>query len=495
MRQSLACWQCGSPLPLACSNPFITPIGTFSIQTVASAHLTPGAPAAVQQRRERVGHYEDMVDIASTANTASTVNVVATADVHINGGRWGGVNPETGRTRSSEHTYGIWLSICERAVAERAVLLLCGDLFLDGHPRPEDVEMLADGIRLVANAGLETVIVRGNHDPRHLPLGQRDPLGRYGDLPGVNVVDTPRVVRLASGLSVVGLPWPRSVDYLEAGEAEGLGTDDVDLLVAGRAMERLEELIEEAASYPEPIVVAAHCTVDAAMLGSARRGSEVVLGKLLHEPVLALSVFEDPRVTHAAIGHIHRRQQMTDGVWYCGSPDRIDFGEEDQDKAFSLVRIPAENEGCREEGETLIGKAEVESVKVDARQFRTIDIGAGTNSDDIDGLIAGLVGDVAGYLVRLRIDGRCEVSETALRKAVTDAGGQVVQVVVIPPPDQARSAAALEEEIGPIDGLRRWLEEVSGEDPATWADLIADAEVLCDEVATVGGASDGGEVT
>jgi exonuclease SbcD len=365
-------------------------------------------------------------------------SLIATADIHINGGRWGGSNPETGRSRASETTYAIWLGICRRAVEEGAALLSVGDLFLDGHPRPEDVEMLADGYRLLADAGLECVIVRGNHDPRHLPLGQRDPLGRYGDLAGVHVATTPEIVRLASGVAVVCLPWPRAADYLAAGEAEGLGGEDVDLVVAARAADRLGELVDEATACGGPVVVAAHCTVDTAKLGSSRRGSEVALGKLLHEPVLPLTAFDREGVTHVALGHIHRRQHLSERVWYCGSPDRVDFGEEDQEKAYSLIHIDGTS------------PASVESVPVAARTFRTIDLGA---DGDISQVTA-----AAGDIVRLRIDARCEVSEPEARRAVADAGAEVVQIVVVPAPDAERERRSVAEDIGPIEGLRAWLD-------------------------------------
>lgn len=396
----------------------------------------------------------------------NTTKLVITGDIHINGGRWGGNNPDTGRSRAAEHTYEIWLSICQRAVSERAALLVCGDLFLDGHPRPEDVEMIADGIRMLSQANLETVVLRGNHDPRHLPTGQRNPLGRYADLPGVTVIDTPMVHTLTSGVSIVGLPWPRTIDYFSRVETVGASVDDADASVAERAVARLVELIEESSRTDGPVVVMAHCTVDVARLGTEKRGSEVTLGKLLHEPVLPLSAFIDPRISHAALGHIHRRQQLADRVWYCGSPDAIDFSEAGQQKAYSVVTI-----------DLTTNKAVVESVPTDARAFRTIEVGSDTELDKIYAK--------SGELVRIRLDARSTLSEHMLRKQISQYGAEVVTVSIIPPPEREERRRSLKEEVGVVEGLKRWL-EITGEDPSTHAQIIEQAEMLIAEVTATG---------
>lgn len=396
------------------------------------------------------------------------ITIVATSDLHIDGGKWGGRNPDTGRERAVESTYAIFMEICSRAVEERAVLVLAGDLFFDGHPRPEHVEMIADGLRLVAGAGLEVVVVRGNHDPKHLPQGERDPLSRYGDITGVHVVLEPRIVRLAAGLSVVGLPWPSAYDYLEPGEAEGLTLDEIDLLVSTRATNRLEDLIEEAGDLGDPVVVATHCTVDAAMLTSPRRGSEVLLGKLLHEPVLSLEAFDRDPVALAIAGHIHRGQRLGERFYYCGGPDRFDFGEEDQDKAYLVARIDGP------------GVALVERVPTAARQFLTIDVDATTSLEAIT--------CAQEEIVRVRLGYDATIAEPEIRRQVALCGGHLATVAKLPAPAVERGAHALDESVSELDGLRHWLElagEVAGD---AIDDLLAEAELLMDDTSCGGAA-------
>ncbi len=396
---------------------------------------------------------------ATRPDEASRVvqRLACTADIHIDGGRWGGTNPATGRSRAAENTWRIWLEICERAVAERACLVVAGDLFLNGHPLPEHAEMLADGLRTVSRAGLEAVVVRGNHDPKHLPLAHRDPLARFADLPGVTVATEPCVVPLASGVQVVCLPWPRAADLLSPGDRQGLDAAQTDALVAQRAAEVLDELIEEAARSGAPIVVAAHCTVDRATLGSPTRGSEVSLGQLVHEPVLPLSAFDRPEVAHVALGHIHRRQQLAERVWYCGSPDRLDFGEENQDKAWSLVTVHAD------------GSAEVEAVPTNARRFRTIDLShvEGSDPDEVlhaveERLDAELASN-EGAVLRVRLPAGAHGVERRLHAAAQDNGALVAQVMSTPAPHAEEGTTPLPEDVDVLDGLRAWLETVDQE--------------------------------
>jgi exonuclease SbcD len=395
------------------------------------------------------------------------ITIVATSDLHIDGGKWGGRNPDTGRLRAVESTYAIWMDICRRAVTEKAVLVLAGDLFFDGHPRPEHVEMIADGLRLVTGSGGEVVVIRGNHDPKHLPFGERDPLSRYADIAGVHVVLAPRIVRLSLGLSVVGLPWPSAYDYLEPGEAEGLSLDEIDLLVAARATNALEDLVDEASGFGDPVVVATHCTVDAAMLSSPRRGSEVVLGKLLHEPVLSLESFDRDPIALAIAGHIHRGQRLGERFYYCGGPDRFDFGEEDQEKGYLLARVDD------------TGVAVVERIPTAARRFVTVELDATTSLETL--------GFAPGEIVRVRLGHDATLSESEIRRQIVAAGGELATIVKLPAPAVERSRHALEESVGELDGLRHWLELAGEGGPDSLDELLAEAELLIDDATSDGG--------
>jgi exonuclease SbcD len=61
------------------------------------------------------------------------------------------------------------------------------------------------------------------------------------------------------------------------------------------------------------------------------------------EPQVSFSALTDPAFDYVALGHVHRHQDLNPNgqphVVYCGSPDRIDFGEKDEPKGFVLVQL------------------------------------------------------------------------------------------------------------------------------------------------------------
>lgn len=61
------------------------------------------------------------------------------------------------------------------------------------------------------------------------------------------------------------------------------------------------------------------------------------------EPKVPLAALTDPAFDYVALGHIHKHQDLNPHeqphVVYSGSPDRIDFGEKDEEKGFVLVHL------------------------------------------------------------------------------------------------------------------------------------------------------------
>jgi DNA repair protein SbcD/Mre11 len=120
---------------------------------------------------------------------------------------------------------------------------------------------------------------------------------------------------------------------------------------------RLKELVEkwfERADPDLPVVLAAHASVEGAKYGGER---SVMLGADL---VLSGSLVRDRRLDYVALGHIHKAQDINDGlhppVVYPGSIERVDFGEAADDKYFVIANVER-------------GKTEVEWRKLNGRRF------------------------------------------------------------------------------------------------------------------------------
>ena len=350
--------------------------------------------------------------------------IVHTADVHIDGGRFGGLDPATGRRTAWESAYRCWMTAAHFAVDNKVdAFLLGGDAFLNAWPRAEAVEMIADGLRLVASAGIPVVAVRGNHELLGLPKGHRGPLDRFADIPGVHVANEPEVVKLSNGLAVACLPWPRRSE-MHLVDDDDAGSDD-----RADVVNRLAEQVDHLGA---PSVLLGHATAAEARLGSARRGSEGLLAAALWEPLVSSELLNQGPWAVALLGHIHRRQRIGEKVYYCGSIDRIDFSEEQDTKTFSVVQING-------------NEAKVRKVPTPARVFRTIRAEDGTVPGDVE----------PGTIVRLLVGDRG--AEADARRTVEEAGGIVARVVVHAKQTSVATTTDDATEMAPLDALEQWV--------------------------------------
>ena len=112
--------------------------------------------------------------------------------------------------------------------------------------------------------------------------------------------------------------------------------------------------------------------------------------------ILPPSLVGHPAFSYAALGHVHKHQVLQGAARrssYPGSVDRIDFGEEKDEKGFVLVELKGR-------------EASWQFIRVHARPF--ISIHAEANSDDptMDVVAAIQATRHRGAIVRLIIDAR-----------------------------------------------------------------------------------------
>jgi exonuclease SbcD len=160
-----------------------------------------------------------------------------------------------------------------------------------------------------------------------------------------------------------------------------------------------------------PAVLTGHFSVSEAKLGSERT---VMLGR---DVVVLKSVLADPAWDYVALGHIHRHQELNGGqhppIVYCGSLERIDFGEEKEPKGFVVAEVRR-------------GHAEWEFHPVDARRFVTIRADVRDEPEPLDALLATIARqDVADAVVRVLTQARAEqealLRDADIRRALTAA--------------------------------------------------------------------------
>jgi exonuclease SbcD len=82
-------------------------------------------------------------------------------------------------------------------------------------------------------------------------------------------------------------------------------------------------------------LVAAHGTLPGGKFGGGEREAQSIFSYYFEPTAFP------PSTQYAALGHLHRRQQVPGPcpIWYCGSPIAVDFGEEDNTPGALLVTV------------------------------------------------------------------------------------------------------------------------------------------------------------
>ena len=112
-----------------------------------------------------------------------------------------------------------------------------------------------------------------------------------------------------------------------------------------------------------------------------------------NEPQIPASAVALPQFDYVAMGHVHKHQEMNRGaqppIVYCGSIDRIDFGERSEQKGFVLVDI-------------VKGRAEWKPVPLETRRFLEIQADAGGAADPTEAIVAEIARHpIAGAVVKV----------------------------------------------------------------------------------------------
>jgi exonuclease SbcD len=281
------------------------------------------------------------------------------ADLHLGVETHGRIDPATGlNTRLADQTARLD-EVVDAAIAEGVDLVLfAGDAFRSRDPSPTLQREFARRMRRLSEAGIPTVLLAGNHD---LPAasGRADSLDIYATL-GVahlTVVRTPRNLTIETSVGpvqIIALPWLRRSALLSDERYQGLAGADI----ARALQDSAAEYIVAAAAECDPripTILLGHLSVDGAMYGSERA---VMIGDDIVLPRSSLAIAP---IGYVALGHIHKHQVIGHDppIAYPGSLERVDFGEETDQKGYIVATL----DGTR---------TQVEFRPVQARAFRTI---------------------------------------------------------------------------------------------------------------------------
>jgi len=202
-----------------------------------------------------------------------------------------------------------------------------------------------------------------------------------------------------------------------------------------------------------PAILAAHVWVSGAQVGSEK---SMTIGQ---EHALLLSNVAHPAFDYIALGHIHRHQVLNTNppVAYAGSLERVDFGEEEDDKGFYLVEIETDKKtGTRQ--------TSFDFHKVAGRRFLTINVDIESPDTDPTSTVLKVISEQEGVkdaIVRLQISLPAEIEgqlrDNDVRNALKDAHYFTI-AKDIKRESRLRLGKWTAEEITPLDALKKYLE-------------------------------------
>lgn len=363
------------------------------------------------------------------------------ADVHLGLVR----HSSPGSTSRQDDMAATLYRFAETAVNRKAdVAILAGDTFHGRRPTPRDLVALARALRVLRDGKVECIIVPGNHDhcdavgdPRTSALAWLPDL----QISGVHVLTEPFSGYLHyqnKAFGVVAIPYPhrRSFDALMPDKTPEERTEEISRRLES-AIETLYDKVVAMGSGTEPIIFVGHLSTLGAKLGTEvtmRFGWDVAIRAALLD-----------RFDYAALGHIHRQQQVGERGWYPGSPQFMDFGEEGQPKGFLLVDV--------ERGQP----PKVEVIDSKPRPMMTLEphrSGGEWRNTEFE--------RVDGAIVRLRIhpdpNESLDPADTMrLVKDYRDHGATHVQSEVVLPEKEHVVRVAVDPNVETTEALRRWL--------------------------------------
>lgn len=385
------------------------------------------------------------------------MKIIHFADLHLGVENYGRPDPATGLSTRMNDFLSVLDELVDFALESRVDLVIfSGDAYRTREPTQTQQREFARRIGRLASNNIPVFLLVGNHD---LPnaVGRATATEIFDTLAVKNVYvaakpDIYKIETAGGTIQVVAVPWLRRSGLLTREEVKNLDIEQINR----KLQEALTQVIAsktEALDPSLPAVLAAHVWVTGARAGSEMR---MVMGQ---EPAVLLSNIANPVYDYVALGHIHEHQVLAENppVVYAGSLERIDFGEENDEKGFYVVDIRAGGDGKR--------RTSYEFHPVKARRFLTIE--AVVKADEVDptgAVKAAVVAEkekIKDAVVRLNIKVpstlESQLRDSEIREALKEAH-HISITRDVQRETRLRLGNRKAEEITPYAALEAWLE-------------------------------------
>ena len=387
------------------------------------------------------------------------MKIIHFADLHLGVENYGRIDPATGLSSRLNDFLAAFDEMVDYALGNHIDLVLfCGDAYKTREPTQTQQREFARRINRLASAGIPVFILTGNHDlPNAVGRATATEIFDTLAIKNVYVANKPDIYKIptpSGAIQIMALPWLRRSALLTRDDTRNLNMEQI----TQKLQEAMTQVVSDKASALDPslpAILAAHVLVGDARVG---RGSESLMS-IGREPAILLGNVALPSFDYVALGHIHKRQVLHENppVVYSGSLERIDFGEEKDEKGYYVVDVKPDSTGKRQ--------VTYEFHPVKARRFLTIEVALQEEETDPTGAVIQAIRNqqekVSSAVVRLNItvpssvEGRLRGNE--IKEALKEAHYYSVSRTVSGE-TRLRIGSRPAEDITPRDALRAYLE-------------------------------------
>lgn len=384
------------------------------------------------------------------------MQVLHFADLHLGVETYGRLDPATGLSSRLLDFLNVLDQVVDYAIDNKIDLVLfCGDAYRTREPTQTHQREFAKRINRLSTSGIPIFLLVGNHDlPNAIGRATTTEIFDTLAIKNVYVSNRPDIYKIptASGIvQVASLPWLRRSALLTREETKNLALDQLN--------QRLEQALSSVITThvskldPElPAILAAHVWVSGAKVGSER---SMVIGQ---EHAVLLSDIAQPAFDYVALGHIHKHQVLNTSppVVYPGSLERLDFGEEKDEKGFYVVEL----DPSKKSGKRLVS---FDFYPVKGRRLLTISVDIKPEDADPTAVVLRAIAgeEVKDAIVRLSINLPVEVEGQLRDNDIKEALKEAHYLTIakdVKRETRLRLGKGMVEEITPLGALKVYLE-------------------------------------
>ncbi|HEY40644.1 MAG TPA: exonuclease SbcCD subunit D [Dehalococcoidia bacterium] len=385
------------------------------------------------------------------------MKIVHFADLHLGVETYGRPDPATGLSSRLHDFLSAFDQLVDYALYNKVDLVLfCGDTYKSREPSQTQQREFARRVNRLAASGIPVFLLIGNHDlPNAVGRATSTEIFDTLAVPNVYVASRPDIYRIptpSGEIQIAALPWLRRSSLLSREDTRELNFEGIN----EKLQQILTGIITDFTTQLDPAlpaILAAHVWVAGATAGSEK---SMTLGQ---EHTLLLSNVANTAFDYVALGHIHKHQVLSDSppTVYAGSLERLDFGEETDDKGFYIVDIqPGKAKDKR--------MVSFQFQPIEGRRFLTISLTLETGDTDPTATVVRAIDgqDTADAIVRLQLTLPAEIEGQLSDAEVRDALKEAHYFTIakdIRRETRLRLGKWAAEEISPVEALKAYLEQ------------------------------------